>query len=110
MLHCDCCNVTPLVMLFDEIKARLAIHALIISLGVASCHDRQHVLSFDGRPIETVGFRFAGEKGVNEKQLSRVIRSAPGSRYSADVINNDIRALFESGLVASSPHQPELRS
>jgi len=79
-------------------KARLAIHALNISLGLASCNDRQHVSSFDGRPIETVGFHFVGEKGVNEKQLSRVIRSAPGSRYSADVINNDIRALFESGL------------
>lgn len=53
----------------------------------------------DGQAIGTVAFRFVGEKFVDEKRLRSIIRAVPGAIYDNEVIDSDIRALYESRLV-----------
>ncbi len=65
----------------------------VTSLGVASAQD------FEGQKVTGVDFRYEGPRTVDEERLRNFIQLAPGTTYRTDTIDNDIKALYESGFV-----------
>ena len=54
---------------------------------------------FEGMNVAAVEFRYEGEPTVDEARLRNFIQLSAGSPYSTDKIDNDIRALYDSGFV-----------
>lgn len=55
--------------------------------------------NFEGKTISAVDFRFEGEETVNADRLRNFTQLAKGSKYDTDAIDNDIKALYESGFI-----------
>lgn len=68
-------------------------------LGLVSCDHQEQTWTLKGKVIEAVAIDLVGEKFIDEDRLKDIIRSASGDTYSADVVDSDIRALYESGYV-----------
>lgn len=71
----------------------------VIALGAVSCATTQ-VADLEGRTISEVEVQFSGSNGVTEKRVRNLMRSRSGSKYSSTLVDDDIRALYESGLVS----------
>ena len=55
---------------------------------------------FEGKKVTSVDFRYDGGQGtVDEDRLRNYIQLRSGSTYKTDTIDNDIKALYESGFV-----------
>ena len=54
---------------------------------------------FEGKNITALDIRYLGDETVNEERLRNIISSKPGTEYKAEKLDNDVRALFASGLV-----------
>lgn len=54
---------------------------------------------FEGKSVTAVDFRYESEATVDEARLRNNIQLSSGSTYSTDTVDNDIKALYESGLV-----------
>lgn len=54
---------------------------------------------FEGKRVTSVDFRYEGGRDVDEARLRNSIELRSGSTYKTDTIDNDIKALYESGLV-----------
>jgi len=54
---------------------------------------------FEGQNVSSVEFRYEGPPTVDEARLRNFTQLAAGSPYRTDTIDNDIKALYESGLV-----------
>ena len=54
---------------------------------------------FEGRTISSLTFRYRGPQTVDENRLLGYMRVREGQRYSAEVLDEDIVSLYESGLV-----------
>jgi len=82
-------------------KTRKAAATLWIVIGVSlsACDNRNDPPAFDGFTITSLTIRHMTPKLVQDRQLSRFISSQPGTIYSGEKINEDIKTVFESGLV-----------
>ncbi|MGD7653658.1 MAG: outer membrane protein assembly factor BamA [Verrucomicrobiales bacterium] len=54
---------------------------------------------FEGKNISAVTIRYNGPKTVDEARLRNLMATKAGTPYRTENLDNDIRALYESGLV-----------
>jgi outer membrane protein insertion porin family len=58
-----------------------------------------HAQDFEGKTISDVVIRYKGPKTVDEARLRNLMLSKTGTTYRAESLDNDIKSLYESGLV-----------
>lgn len=73
--------------------------AALTSLAVLTVAGTLHAQDFEGKTISQVEIRFNGTKTVDEERLRNLMASKAGTAYRAENLDNDIKSLFESGLV-----------
>ena len=54
---------------------------------------------FEGKTISDVQIRYRGDRTVDEARLRNIMSTRAGATFRAESLDNDIRALYESGLV-----------
>lgn len=65
----------------------------VLPLGVGLGQD------FEGKTISEVQIRYRGAKTVSEARLRNFMGTKAGGKYSSEQLDEDIRSLYESGLV-----------
>lgn len=70
-----------------------------MGIGTSSCHRATDRWNPEGREISSFIILNVGSKIIAEKRLRSFTNSREGSLYSAARIDDDIRNLYESGLV-----------
>lgn len=81
-------------------KTALASFTICIQFGLLSCE--RHEASWiphEGDRIGAVEIRYAGATSGHEPRLANFLQLTAGSGYSADAVDRDIRALYDSGYV-----------
>ena len=78
------------------LKARVALFALAI---VAVFSGQLKAQDFEGKNITEVSVRYRGAKNVDEARIRNMMSTKAGSQYRAENLDNDIKTLYESGLV-----------
>jgi len=58
-----------------------------------------HAQSFEGKKITSVTIRYQGARTVDEARLRGFMSTRAGQTYSAARLDDDVRSLYESGLV-----------
>lgn len=58
-----------------------------------------HAQDFEGKNITEVTVRYRGAKTVDEARIRNLMSTKAGSQYRAERLDNDIKTLFESGLI-----------
>jgi outer membrane protein insertion porin family len=66
---------------------------LTFSSGISVAQD------FEGKKISEVSIRYVGKKTVDEARLRNLMSTKVGSIYRSENLDNDIKTLYESGLV-----------
>ena len=69
---------------------------LLLMLGSVASVKAQN---YEGRTISSVTIRYKGAKTVDEAKLRGFMGVRAGQKYSASRLDDDIRSLYESGLV-----------
>ncbi len=72
---------------------------LFLSVWLASCANQEGQPAAGERKIASLTFRNRTPKYVEDRRISRLISSQPGTIYDEKKIDQDIRVLYESGLV-----------
>jgi len=75
---------------------RFSLMSLVIltfSSGISIAQD------FEGKKINEVSIRYVGKKTVDEARLRNLMSTKAGSIYRSENLDNDIKTLYESGLV-----------
>ena len=73
--------------------------AALTSLALVTLAGTLHAQDFEGKNISEVAIRYQGAKTVDEARLRNLMASKTGTPYHAESLDNDIKALYESGLV-----------
>ena len=73
--------------------------AALTSLSVLALAGTLHAQDFEGKNISEVTIRYRGAKTVDEDRLRNLMASKAGTTYRAESLDNDIKSLYESGLV-----------
>jgi len=73
--------------------------AALTSLVVITLAGMLHAQDFEGKTISEVVIRYQGAKTVDEGRLRNLMASKSGALYRAESLDNDIKSLYESGLV-----------
>jgi len=73
--------------------------AALTSLAVLTFAGTLHAQDFEGKNISAVTIRYRGAKTVDEDLLRNLMVSKAGTAYRAESLDNDIKSLYESGLV-----------
>lgn len=74
----------------------------ILSIILPSCdQEREHFVASE-KTIASLSIRHATPKLVQDRRLLPLISSQPGSFYSQEKIDHDIKSLWESGLVENA--------
>ncbi|HEX7261678.1 MAG TPA: POTRA domain-containing protein, partial [Luteolibacter sp.] len=73
--------------------------AAITSLSVLALAGTLHAQDFEGKNISDVSIRYNGAKTVDEARLRNLMATKAGTTYRAESLDNDIKSLYESGLV-----------
>ena len=68
-------------------------------LAVFSSVGYLHAQDFEGQTITEVTIRYQGAKTVDEARLRNLMISKTGTIYRAESLDNDIKSLYESGLI-----------
>jgi outer membrane protein insertion porin family len=87
---------TPLL---SAAKAFLSRFSLITFLVLTSTSGVILAQDFEGKKITQVSIRYDGSKTVDEARLRNLMTTKAGSVYRAENLDNDIKTLFESGLI-----------
>jgi hypothetical protein len=58
-----------------------------------------HAQDFEGKNITEVAIRYRGAKTVDEARIRNLMATKAGTQYRAERLDNDIKTLFESGLI-----------
>jgi len=74
----------------------LALAGFILFLAGASSSSAQ---DFEGKNISSVNIRYKGAHTVDEARLRGFMSVRAGQKYSASQLDDDVRTLYESGLV-----------
>lgn len=73
--------------------------ALLFCVALVSCDKPDEAPAFEGKTISKLTFRHTTPKYVQDSRLRSLMSSKVGDAYSADKVDDDIRILWESGLV-----------
>ncbi|MGJ8634020.1 MAG: outer membrane protein assembly factor BamA [Luteolibacter sp.] len=76
--------------------ARVAVIALAL---FAMFSGKVQAQDFEGQKITDVSVRYRGAKTVDEARIRNLMSTKTGSLYRAERLDNDIKSLYESGLV-----------
>ncbi|MCF7731732.1 MAG: outer membrane protein assembly factor BamA [Akkermansiaceae bacterium] len=71
----------------------------LLSLVFLSLAGGLKAQDFEGKTISNVDVRYTGAKTVDEARIRNLLSSKADSAYSAEKLDADVKALFESGLV-----------
>jgi outer membrane protein insertion porin family len=91
MIH----STSPLPRL-GTLARRLALIAMVLA---ATFSGRLHAQDFEGKNITEVAVRYRGAKTVDEARIRNLMSTKAGTQYRAERLDNDIKTLFESGLI-----------
>ena len=91
-------------MLFDVLQEMVSLpHSWTLMcalfLAATSCVPNYAGRNLEGRVIACLDIKFDGPEGFDLNRFNKFIRSQPGTRYSEDVLGEDLRRLYNSGLV-----------
>ncbi|MBB5351041.1 outer membrane protein insertion porin family [Haloferula luteola] len=87
---------------FQQNRDKVRATGRVLGLAAAVCFSTLAPVSaqdFEGQKVTGVDFRYEGPRTVDEERLRNFIQLAPGTDYSTDTIDSDIKALYESGFV-----------
>lgn len=73
--------------------------ALIALVFFASFSGHLKAQDFEGKNVTDVSIRYRGAKTVDEARIRNMMSTKAGTKYSAERLDNDIKTLFESGLI-----------
>ncbi len=73
--------------------------SLIALLLVCSFSSHLMAQDFEGKTITEVSIRYRGAKTVDEALLRNLMATKAGTKYQAEQLDNDIKTLFNSGLI-----------
>jgi len=73
--------------------------AALSSLAIVTLAGTLHAQDFEGKNISDLEIRYNGAKNVDEARLRNLMASKSGTPYRAENLDNDIKSLYESGLV-----------
>jgi outer membrane protein insertion porin family len=73
--------------------------AAVSSIAMASLAGVLQAQDFEGRNITEVAIRYVGERTVDEARIRNLMATRAGTTYRAERLDEDIRSLYESGLV-----------
>ena len=73
--------------------------AALTSLSLVTLAGTLHAQDFEGKNISEVAIRYTGAKTVDEARLRNLMATKAGTVYRAESLDNDIKSLYESGLV-----------
>ncbi|MFD2255282.1 outer membrane protein assembly factor BamA [Luteolibacter algae] len=76
--------------------SRLALMALVF---ITAFTGQLKAQDFEGKNISEVAIRYRGAKTVDEARLRNLMSTKAGTQYRAERLDNDIKTLFESGLI-----------
>lgn len=79
-----------------RLTARLALLAMAF---LATFAGQLHAQDFEGKNITEVAVRYRGAKTVDEARIRNLMATKAGTQYRAERLDNDIKTLFESGLI-----------
>jgi outer membrane protein insertion porin family len=77
--------------------ARRVVLAALLFLGLAATSVKAQ--DIEGKNVSQVEVRFAGVANVDEARLRSFISTRSGEAYRSEKVDNDIKSLYESGLV-----------
>ncbi len=77
-------------------KQLLMLAGFVLMLGSVSTAQAQ---DFEGKKISSVAIRYNGPRTVDEAKLRGFMETRAGQKYSAARLDDDVRSLYESGLV-----------
>jgi outer membrane protein insertion porin family len=72
---------------------------LLVVFGFGGCAAPVRVEDVEGKAVSKVTIRYVGPKTIEEARLRACMGTTAGSVYKADQVDNDIKSLYESGLV-----------
>jgi outer membrane protein insertion porin family len=75
---------------------RLSLTAMVLAATFAG---HLYAQDFEGKNITEVAIRYRDAKTVDEARIRNLMSTKAGSQYRAESLDNDIKTLFESGLV-----------
>jgi outer membrane protein assembly factor BamA len=76
----------------------LALWCILLVL-LSACNEKRDLPKAKNQTIASFSIRHTTPKLVRDSRLSPLISSQPGTIYSEDKIDNDIKSLWDSGLV-----------
>ena len=79
-----------------RLTARFALFAMVFA---ATFVGQLQAQDFEGKNITEVSVRFRGAKTVDEARIRNLMSTKAGTQYRAERLDNDIKTLFESGLI-----------
>ncbi len=91
--------MTPQTILLSGAKSILIRFSIITLFILASSSGVIFAQDFEGKKISEVSIRYVGSKTVDEARLRNLMVSKAGTIYRAENLDNDIKTLFESGLI-----------
>lgn len=74
----------------------LMLAGFVLTIGSVAT---SHAQSFEGKKITSVSIRYVGARTVDEARLRGFMATRAGQTYSAARLDEDVRSLYESGLV-----------
>ena len=80
-----------------SLLARRVVLAALLFLGLAATSVKAQ--DIEGKNVSQVEVRFAGVANVDEARLRSYISTRSGEAYRSEKVDNDIKSLYESGLV-----------
>lgn len=81
------------------VKSLISRFSLITLLVLTSTTGMISAQDFEGKNITEVSIRYVGSKTVDEARLRNLMVTKAGTVYRAENLDNDIKTLFESGLI-----------
>ncbi len=78
---------------------KLPPHFLLVPIITSLVSCAAPSVNLEGRKISRLDVVYEGEKTVDESRLRQFIEAKPGAIYSADLVDEDIRRLFCTGLI-----------
>ncbi len=82
-----------------SLKWLLSRISLIALVFVAIFSGQTNAQDFEGKNITEVSVRYRGSKTVDEARIRNLMSTKAGTQYRAERLDNDIKSLYESGLV-----------
>lgn len=80
-----------------SLLARRVVLAALLFLGLAATSVKAQ--DIEGKNVSQVEVRYAGASNVDEARIRSYISTRSGEAYRSEKVDNDIKSLYESGLV-----------